>query len=138
MLLEGHSIEKISKGTGVTRKTIRKWKSLDVLHPKRSSKMTNMHLYDEEVRKTVDENCRIETKEVLKKITEMGYKGSKSTGYENISRLRGRETKNYEPRLFSVFWVPPKSSNLFYIDRRCLSKKEKDLVDNLCRESIEI
>lgn len=73
MLLEGHSIKKISKETGVTRITIRKWKSYNVLPSKRSPKMTNMHFYDEVMRKLLDENPTIETKQVLQTITEMGY-----------------------------------------------------------------
>lgn len=138
MLLEGHSIKKISRETGVTRITIRKWKSYDVLPPKRSPKMTNMHFYDEAVRKILDENPTIETKEVLQKITEMGYNGSRSGGYENIRKLRGSKMKNTVLPLPSLFWVPPKASNLFYIDKRHLSTEEKKFVNTLCMESREI
>jgi transposase len=138
MLLEGHSIKKIARDTGVTRITIRKWKSYDVLPPKRSPKMTNMHLYDETVRKMLAENPTLETKDVLQKITEMGYKGSRSVGYENISKLRGRKMTNTACSLPSLFWVPPKSSNLFYIDKRRLSTEEKTFVNTICTESKEI
>jgi transposase len=138
MLLEGNGIKKIARDTGVTRITIRKWKSFDVLPPKRSPKMTNMHLYDEAVRKMLVENPNIETKEILKKIKEMGYNGSVTICYENVRKLRERKTKKTEHQLSTVFWVPPKASNLFYLDRRRLSKSEKMFIDTLCAESKEI
>lgn len=138
MLLEGHSIKKIARDTGVTRITIRKWKSFDVLPPKRSPIMTNMYAYDEAVRKMLNENPKIETKEILKKITEMGYKGSTTMCYENVRKLRKGKINNTAQQLLTVIWVPPKASNLFYIDRRRLSNKEKMFIDTLCKESKEI
>ena len=56
MLAEGHCIKKISRDTEVTRNTIRKWKHFEILPPKRSPKMTNIHIYDEMVRKILNEN----------------------------------------------------------------------------------
>jgi transposase len=138
MLLDGNSIKKIARDTGVTRITIRKWKSFDFLPPKRSSRMTNMHLYDEAISKMLDENPWIETKEVLEKITEMGYNGSTTMCYENVRKLRGGKINNTANQLATVFWVPPKASNLFYIDRRRLSKEEKLFINTLCTESKEI
>jgi hypothetical protein len=138
MLLEGHSIKKIARDTGVTRITIRKWKSFDVLPPKRSPKMTNMHLYDETVRKMLDENPKIETKEILKRIKELGYSGSTTMCYENVRKLRGGKIHHTTHQLSAVCWVPPKASNLFYLDKRRLSHKEKMFIDTLCAESREI
>ena len=138
MLSEGHPIRKISRDANVTRNTIRKWKSFDVLPCKRSIKKTNMHLFDELVRKMLMENPAIETKEILKQITAMGYNGSTTAGYESVSRIRGKKSPDHTPKLPSVFWMPSKTSKLFYADRQKLSEKEKELVDNLCEQSEEI
>jgi transposase len=92
-----------------------------------------MHLYDEMVRKMLNENPKVETKEILNQIMAMGY-----NGYENISRIRGKRSKEYLPQLPSVFWMPSKTSSLFYTDRQKLSSKEKELIDSLCQDSEEI
>ena len=100
--------------------------------------MTNMHLYDEAVIKMLNENPKIETKEILKKITEMGYNGSTTMCYENVRKLRRGKINNTAQQLSTVIWVPPKASNLFYLTRRRLSKSEKIFINTLCVESKEI
>jgi hypothetical protein len=97
-----------------------------------------MHLYDEMVRKMLNENPKVETKEILNQIMAMGYNGSKSVGYKNIGHIRGKREKEYLPQLPSVFWMPSKTSSLFYTDRHKLSSKEKELIDSLCQDSDEI
>ncbi len=86
----------------------------------------------------LDENPRIETKEVLEKITEMGYNGSTTMCYENVRKLREGKINNTTNQLATIFWVPPKASNLFYIDRGRLSKEVKLFINTLCTESKEI
>jgi hypothetical protein len=49
-----------------------------------------MHLFDELVRKMLMENPAIETKEIQKQITAMGYNGSTTAGYESVSRIEAR------------------------------------------------
>ena len=138
MLAEGYEIRKISRDTGIARNTIRKWKCLEILPPKRSPTMTNMHLYDEIIRKIINKNPKVETKEVLNQIREMGYNGSQSIAYENIRRIRGPKSKEYVSQQPSVFWVPPKTGSLFYIDKQKLSRREKEFVDNLIQDCEEV
>lgn len=89
--------------------------------------MTNMHLYDNVVRQMLYENPMIETKEILKKITEMGYNGSISIGYENVSKLRGGKMKKTEHQLSTVFWVPLKPATFFILIDGVYQKKRKCL-----------
>jgi transposase len=138
LLSEGYSIRKIAIETRVQRDTIAKWKSFDLLPPKRSPKATNFYLYEEKVRCMLLENPKIETLEIWNKILKFGYNGSKTVAYDNIRSIIGKKVAEYIPRLPAKYWMASKASCLFYKDRNKLSKKELELVEGLCQESAEI
>lgn len=138
LLSEGYSIRKIAIETRVHRDTISKWKSFDLLPPKRSSKATNFYLYEEKAKNMLAEDPKIETLEIWNKILKMGYNGSKTVAYDSIRVIRGKKVAEYVPKLPAKFWRASKASSLFYRDRDKLSKKELELVDGLCQDSMEI
>lgn len=137
---QGYTIRAISRSLHISRATIRKYISMDVLPRKRGSRSTNFESYQ---RFLLDEsNSAKQYKELYAAILNKGFRGGYSQFCYNMNQLLKnhhiiRGSDRIDPPVMRT-WSPQKLSMMIHTEMKDLSREDGQFLQLLLDKSPEI